>query len=103
LTHGCDHTIDASVFGGAVFPPYRKSAHRVSSKRLPSRAVIQLIRHSRASGNPGFLLCYWMPAFHPRGAKQGRLRPRPASLALGYSPLALAFAGMTGTLLGTFN
>ena len=33
LTHGCDHTIDASVFGGAVFPPYRKSAHRVSSKR----------------------------------------------------------------------
>ena len=25
------------------------------------------------------------------GAKQGRLRPRPASLALGYSPLALAF------------
>ncbi|MGH8524870.1 MAG: zinc-binding dehydrogenase, partial [Gammaproteobacteria bacterium] len=44
LTHGCDHTIDASVFGGAVFPPYRKSAHRVSSKRLPSRAVIQLTR-----------------------------------------------------------
>ena len=29
-------------------------------------------------------------AFHPQGAQQGRLRPRPASLALGYSPLALA-------------
>ncbi|MGH8536855.1 MAG: hypothetical protein ACREXM_10420, partial [Gammaproteobacteria bacterium] len=39
-----DHTIDASVFGGAVFPPYRKSAYRVSSKRLPSRAVIQVTR-----------------------------------------------------------
>ncbi|MDQ3565446.1 MAG: hypothetical protein M3436_15410, partial [Pseudomonadota bacterium] len=59
-THGCDHTIDASVFGGAVFPPYRKSAHRVSSKRLPSRAVIQL-------------------TLHPRRAKQGH------SLALAFS------------------
>ncbi len=31
------------------------------------------------------------PVLHPRRAKQGRLRPQPASLALGYSPLALAF------------
>ena len=28
---------------------------------------------------------------HPQRARQGRLQPRPASLALGYSPLALAF------------
>ncbi len=31
------------------------------------------------------------PALHPQRARQGRLRPRPALLALGYSPLALAF------------
>ncbi|OOO01165.1 MAG: hypothetical protein USCGTAYLOR_02628 [Chromatiales bacterium USCg_Taylor] len=32
----------------------------------------------------------FMP-LHPRRTQQGRLRPRPASLALGYSPLAMAF------------
>jgi len=35
-------------------------------------------------------------ALHPRRAKQGRLRPRPALLALGYSPLALASRRSTG-------
>ena len=41
-------------------------------------------------------LTRFQATLHPRGAQQGHLRPRPASLALGYSPMALAFATVHG-------
>ena len=66
-----DHPVQDGVFGT---PPLVVDAPSILRALIPGFAG----RHGS--------LCL---AFHPQGAKQGHLRP--ASLALGYSPLALAF------------